>query len=136
MKRRDFILLTAAALPAAPAFAAPHVDPVLPLYRRWLEARRLCLRLADLPGNGNYDAPESKEAEALESEAFSAMIDLTPNSMAGTAAIAHVLWDLDGPSVSPENPEYDERTNDPNNKQIRAIWRAASGQNGLPPRLD
>ncbi|WP_187393023.1 hypothetical protein [Maritimibacter fusiformis] len=58
------------------------------------------------------------------------MIEMTPTSMEGIAALIHVLWSLEGPKLAPVNVE----ANHPNCKLMGAIWRYASGQNGLPPR--
>ena len=107
-------------------------DPTLPLYRQWLEARANWLRLADLPGNGNFDTAESKVEEAKEHAAFKAMSETTPTSLAGIAALAHALWDLDGPATAMEHDMFNEMANSQNCKLIRAIWRAASGANGFP----
>ena len=121
------------------AFAIPSMakaeteDPILPLYRQWVAARKEWCRYADLPESGNWDMPETKAAESKEDAAFWAMIEMTPISMAGIAALIHVLWDLDGPSVVSDHENYSELSDHPNCKLMRAIWRGASGRNGLPP---
>jgi hypothetical protein len=125
--------LTGAALSLpALAHAGDRHDPVLPHYRQWVSARAEWLRLTDLPGNGNYDAPESMAEEDKEQTAFRAMCEETPTSMEGIAALAHALWDLDGPVFCPDHEDYEAATNSQNCKLIAAIWRAASGQTGLP----
>ncbi|MBI6628318.1 hypothetical protein [Pontibaca salina] len=137
MKRRDFMKAAPAALAVStlPAATLAHeeADPILPLYRQWVDARKEWYLYADLPGNGDWDMPESMAAQAKEDDAFWAMIEMTPTSTEGIAALSHVLWDLEGPSVVPEHKEYAERANEPHRKLMRAIWRAASGQNSLPP---
>ena len=136
LTRRNLLMAlpVAGAAVAIPALAkAETEDPILPLYRQWVAARNEWYRCADIPGNGNCDMPESKAAEAQGDAAFWAMIEMTPSSMEGIAALIHVLWDLDGPSVTTDCEEYDELADRPNCKLMRAIWRGASGRNGLPP---
>lgn len=107
-------------------------DPILPLYRQWVSARAEWYRYADLPGNGDWDMPESQAAQAQEDAAFWAMIEMTPTSMAGIAALAQVLWDLEGPTVTLGQEGYREQASTPSCKLMSAIWRAASGHKGLP----
>lgn len=116
---------------ALPATASTF-DPILPLYREWRAARAEWLRLWDLPGNGNWDFPESIAAEKRENAAYDAMIDLTPVSSEGIAALAHVLWATEGPIVHQSSPDFPEQCDQPGNKLIRAIWRAAGGQGEYP----
>lgn len=115
-----------------PEAAIEAEDPVLPLYRQWTEARANWRRLAALPGNGNFDTPESKVEEEAEHTAFLALIELTPTSPAGIAALAHVLWDLEGPVVPQDHDEFAALADKPSCKLIHAIWRASSGENGFP----
>lgn len=126
--------VTAATAQAVPALArAEDEDPILPIYRQWVAARKEWYRSIDLPENDKWDMPESKAAEAIENDAFWAMIDMTPTSMAGIAALIHVLWDLDGPGVPADSEDFLGRVDDPPCKLMAAIWRGASGQQGLPP---
>lgn len=123
MNRRHLIASAPAAafavsLPGAAQADTP--DPVIPVYERWLAARADWKRHKDVPGNENWDAPESLEAEARENAAFGEMLDMTPASMAGIAALAHVLWDLDGPVADTDAPE-------PNAKLMLGILRATIG---------
>lgn len=126
-----------AALPAStlalslPA-SAKQEDPILPLYRDWKLARKEWHRLSDMPGNENWDCPESLAADDRESAAFWAIVDMTPVSIEGIAALAHVLWINDGPNSRADDPDYPVECAWPGNKMIRAIWQAASGQDGLP----
>lgn len=115
------------------AAAVAEEDPILPHYRQWVAARKEWYRLTDLPGNGCWDMPESIAAAELESSAFEAMIEMTPISMAGVAAFAHVLWDLVGPTMTPDQEEFLEQADRPEAKLMQAIWRASSGHHGLPP---
>lgn len=131
MDRRTLLKFAPAASLAAcvPATvqASETLDPVIPVYERWLTARADWYRYADLPGNGNWDMPESLEAEARENAAFWEILDITPISFAGIAALAHVLWDLDGPPINPDHEEYREMADHPNCKLMLGILRAAIG---------
>ncbi|ARE38324.1 hypothetical protein RGUI_0183 [Rhodovulum sp. P5] len=124
--------LAASLPPASSVMAGASEDPILPLYREWVQARKDWYALADLPGNEDWDSPETIEAQDREDRAFWALCDLTPCSMEGVAALAHVLWVLDGPSVVPTHPEYADQCAWPENRLLAAIWRAGSGQTGLP----
>lgn len=110
-------------------------DPILPLYRQWVAARNEWHRYVGLPGNENWDAPESKAAEAQENAAFWEMIEMTPTSMEGIAALIHILWSLEGPAVATDHEEFHERADHPNCKLMAAIWRGATGRDGLPSPL-
>lgn len=118
---------------AAPALAGEAEDPILPYYREWIAATREWLSYAELPGNGNWDMPASRAAAARIDAAFFAMIEMTPVSMAGIAALAHVIWDSEGPSGFHDSSKFVEECAEPGNKLMLAIWRAASGESGLPP---
>ncbi|ARO13369.1 hypothetical protein BVG79_00007 [Ketogulonicigenium robustum] len=109
-------------------------DPIVPLYREWAKAREEFFALADLPGNEDWDWPESVDADARENAAFWKMIELTPTSLAGIAALTHVLWTLDGPTAIEGSSDRKEEANHPNCKIMRAIWRATSG--GIAANID
>ncbi len=126
--------VTAATAQAVPALArAEDEDPILPIYRRRVAARKEWYRYIDLPENDKWDMPESKAAEAIERAAERAMIDMTPTSMAGIAALIHVLWDMEGPRAPADSEDFLGQADDPPCKLMTAIWRGASGQQGLPP---
>lgn len=108
-------------------------DPVLSLHRKWSDACATWERLAAIPGNENSDALESKVAALEEATAFEAMIETPPTSLAGIAVLAGVLWEMEGPSGAPGSEEYQKQADSLSCQLILAIWRAASGQNGLPP---
>lgn len=110
-------------------------DPVLSLHRKWSDACATWERLAAIPGNENSDALESKVAELEEAAAFEAMIETPPTSLAGIAVLASVLWEMEGPSGTPGSEEYQKQADGLSCKLILAIWRAASGGNGLPRPL-
>ena len=118
-------------LPALAEASEPE-DPILPLYREWWAARREWYRYAFLPGNGNFDRPESVAADARIDAAFYAMLETTPTTMEGIAALITVWWNLEGPMVL-DGEEYRKACNEPGNKLIRAIYRAASGTDRNPP---
>lgn len=122
-----------AALPAAGVAALLPVavnpgqdDPILVPYRQWLGARRYWLEHSET-------ATLRVLAEEREDEALETLVNATPSSMEGIAALIHVLWDVAGPSVTPDQDAYLEQADDPALKLIAAIWRAASGEAGLPP---
>ncbi|WP_133119887.1 hypothetical protein [Pseudooceanicola lipolyticus] len=133
-----------AALCAAPAILTPIAtlvsaatepdDPVLPHYRAWLAARADWLRAAELPGNGNLEHPDSREAELREQQALELMIETPPTSLAGIAALVFIFWDWEGPS-SLNAARFEEECQLLPNKLLLAIWKATSGQNGAPERL-
>lgn len=115
------------------AVAAEPEDPVLAVFREWVAARQEGWRCMDLPGNGNLDRPESVAAQQREDAAFWRLLEMTPTSLAGIAALATLLWDLEGPHVIEAHPDFAEMCEQPSRKLIRAIYRAASGKDALPP---
>lgn len=125
MNRRDILAALPAVAFAPRAVSAADVpDPILPLYRQWQEARAEWHALADLPGNENWDSAATVEADARENAAFWAMLDMTPVTMEGVAALAHVLWTLEGPSPPPGTADYEESLTQPANRIMAALWRA------------
>ncbi|MEW5421929.1 hypothetical protein [Amorphus sp. 3PC139-8] len=131
---RNVPLVGRALFALAPTTARAR-DPIVPLYRQWLSARKTLDYLVDLPGGYDSEAPDAKAAQTREDEAFWAMIELTPTSVEGIAALAHVLWELEGPAVLPDHEDFQEEADSPNCKLMRAIWRAAAGRDGLPGGL-
>lgn len=110
-----------------------EADPILPLHREWAAARAEWYALADLPGNGNWDHPDSVASEQREYAAVEAMLATRPTSLAGFAALADVLWCLEGPGIGPGDPDFPEQADWTSNRLIRHIWESASGQTGFPP---
>lgn len=109
-------------------------DPILPLYQEWRAARATWYELADLPENGNWDMPESLDAEAREYAAFDAMLETLPTTPAGFAALIDVLWAVAAPDlIGDQHVQFAERLDEPANKLMIALWRATSGHEGLPP---
>ena len=96
MKRRDFILSTAAALPAAPALAAPHVDLVVPLFQRWADAVRIWEACTYQPIEA-ID-PATDEALWLERERCLDVLSTTnATTLSGVLCQACALWEEEGP---------------------------------------
>jgi hypothetical protein len=117
---------------ALPAVAmADQPDPLVPLYREWLDARREWRELSDLPGNGDFDDPRSLAAEARESAAEEAMLTLKPTSLEGIGALAALAWVY----VSPSNTdpgEFAELAQSYDCRAVIALWKACTGNEGYP----
>lgn len=110
-------------------------DPIVPLYRKWLALRSKWRMLSDIPqadGSDPTDSPECKAAYACEWDLFEELAGAEPVSLEGLAALAHVLWIMAGPVSLPGSPDFKEQCAKPENRIIAAIWRAASGETGLP----
>lgn len=107
-------------------------DPILPLYREWWASRLHWNELVEM--DASWESPEVKAAEAREDAAFLAIIEMTPSTLEGIAAMAHVLFQDYGPQTRRDlEAEYLVESEWPQNKMIAAIWRAASKKQGLPP---
>ncbi|MEM1149850.1 MAG: hypothetical protein AAGI03_04735 [Pseudomonadota bacterium] len=65
-------------------------------------------------------------------EALFRLVEMTPISMAGVAALAHVYWDEYGPCFQPGAQDFEAQCGSFDSKLIAAIWRGASGRDGLP----
>lgn len=131
---RRAVLTAASALLAAPAVAAEPEDPVLPIYRRWRENHEAWIAILEQPENRRLDCDDIPGAKALfaaREKAFFELIDMTPVSLEGVAALAHVLWVDDGPSYREDHPGHIEEMKAPELKLKAAMWRAISGPDGL-----
>lgn len=118
--------------PASPA-GQDDEDPILPLYREWWDGMTEWYRIIRAPDH-DEETPEEKEAYRRWDEACSAIRNMTPTSMAGIAALAHVFWEFSGCSAKSIGAElYEAECNNPERKPIALIWRAASGKDGWPP---
>jgi len=106
---------------------ATTADPILEHYREWLAARAEWKRVSELPGNEMYDWPENIAAEIREDAALDAMVEMTPITLEGLAALTHVLWHMEVPELEYHLPEYAEQTENPVHKAMLGIWRATTG---------
>lgn len=123
--------------PGSDASAPPAIDPTLFHYRVWRAVRaEWCRALVQVEDGQtavkNLDAIQRKELEARD-----ALLALTPTTLDGIAAVAHLLWDELGPSkTNLSEDDYATRCgSDPVLKMIAAIWRAADGSH-TPPVTD
>lgn len=131
-RRTLLTALPASTLALATAASSTPSDPILEHYREWLSAKNEWERLSNIPGNEDWDWPESIEAEKRGDAALAAIIELTPSSLEGIAAMAHILWYLEGPEFRAGTPDHDEELTWKGNRAMLAIWRAASGKAGTP----
>jgi len=135
--RRSFGLAAAstslAALPVA-GFATTYSDddPILQIYSRWLKAHNEWIRLASMPGNEDWDWPESIAADKAEYAALDQLKDTVPRSVEGIAALAHVLWVYEGPGSIAGTQDFHDECKLTGNKLMLAIWRGAGACTGLP----
>lgn len=109
--------------------SATKEDPVLRVYRELIAARR---EWCGAGARSGWDSDAAEAASSREDALLYAIADMTPTSMAGIAAVAAVLWDLAGPGLAEGSELFNEDVEQPNNKLIIAIWRAASGKKGFP----
>lgn len=130
-RRAALAALAASSFAVTSIVAQDAIDPILPHYRRWCQAREEWERLSYIPENKHWDFTESDRMDQIERKAFLAMVDMTPVSNEGIAALAHVLWDTAGPVSARSSPDRGVECGHPENKLIRAIYRAASGQTDI-----
>ncbi len=134
MSRRTLMLAlpTSGVTLALPAAAmADQPDPLVPLYREWLDARQIWSNLANLPGNGNSLDPESFAAEARVFAAEEAMLTIKPTSLEGLAALAALAWSYVGPCAT-DTDEFERQAQMYECRAIMAIWGACTGKNSWP----
>lgn len=134
MPRRT--LLTAlpaatAALTLSPAAAASDPDPVVALYREWLDARRAWRELADLPGNEDWDDPRSLAAEERETLAENRMLETVPTTIEGIGALVALSWAY-GQPVSTDPEKYAQEASHIELRALMAAWKACTGLDGYP----
>lgn len=129
MSRRALLAALPAAAAAGPAAADLAEDPVLPIYREWLRGETIWR-------NAPVDTPETDALRDRVRSLHLAMIEQGACSMEGIAALAHAMWVEDGP-CSLEGSEYHaHEIQESGHAMLAAIWRAASGCEGLPPRIE
>lgn len=119
----------ALALPCAAATQPP--DPFPALYRDWLDARRTWRELANLPDNGNWDSPETLDAERRENEAEDKMLELNPQTPEAIAALVALAWVYVGPGAT-DPEEYARQAQSIECRAVMAIWRACTGRDDYP----
>lgn len=131
MSRRTLLAALPAAAAAGPATAGLAEDPVLPVFRDWLDAKRTWRALADLPGNEDWDDPRSIAAAAREDAAEVRMLELGARTPEGIAALATLVWDYIGPATfDPE--KFALKAASRECRAVMAIWQACTGQTGYP----
>ena len=138
--RRNMLkaLPLAAGIPLIPEVAqgALREDPIMPLYRQWVQARKEWFRLSELPENADSDSAEMVAAEEVEEQAFWAISRMKPVSMKGMAAVMHLLWDLDGPYAIFDSEKYESQLDEPSNRLMLALWQSMTGHVTPPPHFD
>lgn len=117
------------------ADASPSDDSeYLALYRELVDANEAWRTYADGPSTGWNDATFDRL-----SDRFSALLDrfdqMSPVTMEGLAAMIHVQWIDDGPTSKRGSEAWHEEVESPELMRVVRLWRAASGQDGLPRRL-
>lgn len=132
-RRTLLTALPASTLALTTVASSAPVDPVVTLYREWLAARAEWVALSNIPGNEDFDWPESLAAEDRSHELMLQLVELTPTTIEGMAGLAHILWYIGGPVFSPHTEDYEEEIQEPTKKAMLAIWRAASGKHEAPP---
>lgn len=133
VNRRNLLAGTAAVLaPTTLVVADVPDDPVLPFYRAWVAARIEWYRQVDILGTGNSDSPECLAAQDREHVAFLEMLEVTPTTLMGIAALTNVLWDHEGPCAREDTPQFEEECEARTSRLLRGIWRASTGLDGLP----
>ncbi len=134
VSRRAFVTgAPLALLPGAAAGGEADDARLLALCREYFAAVRECDRLVRLPGNGDMDTPECVAALERQHAALEAVSGVTPRTMAGIAALAEVLWHFNGPCFLVGTEGFAEEIAAPENRLLAAIWRGASGRDGIPP---
>ncbi|MCG7630660.1 hypothetical protein MHM88_22905 [Epibacterium sp. MM17-32] len=111
---------------------AAAIDPVVPHYREWNSATTEWLRLSHMPGNGDWEWPESLAAESRAEVALRNMVAHTPTTPEGVAACTHAVWRLIGPGCAPSTPDFQRELALPEFKLLAAIWRATGGEGAYP----
>lgn len=109
------------------AASSTSTDPILTHYHDWLDARADQKRLELASGDKSYHLPEYKAAEAREDAASDAMVELTPTTKEGMAALLHIVWYFEVQEVERQLPEYADQVKDPMHKAMLGLWRALTG---------
>jgi hypothetical protein len=126
------LAVSMAAAPVMAEIGMSKEDPIMAVYRDWCTAREEWFDLSDtFP-----EPPELDEAANREFDAFYRMAEMQPVTMEGMAALAHVFWNYEGPQGATGSALYEEECGTRSNRLVAAIWRAGSGEAGVPPRPD
>lgn len=135
MKRRAILTMMPGALAATAvpgiAAAARQVEPrsdLLDLYRKWCEAKATADHLA---ASRSYTDNETRAEQAAQRRSEKLRVQLMgcqPETMPEVAAMLHVLWDTLG--WQPDEPDTFWNGGAPS--LLSAIWRGASGREGVP----
>lgn len=126
-RRTMLAALPASTLALAAVASSTPTDPILTHYREWLESRADQKRLVLASGDQSYHLPEYKAAEEREDAAWAAMVELTPTTTEGMAALLHIIWYFEVQELERQLPEYAEQVEDPMHKAILGLWRATTG---------
>lgn len=119
------------AAPSPSSGNPPIADPILIHYQEWLEARAELQKLFEASGDLKIN-PEMRAVEAREDAALNAMVELTPQSFYGMAALLHAIWYFEVPEVDSNQLDYADRCKDPVHKALINLWRAVTGGSGIP----
>ncbi|NDV52154.1 hypothetical protein [Salipiger sp. PrR003] len=131
--RRAFCLAAAGPALLTPTLSRTTEDPILPHYRAWLAAREDWRRASMVPGNEDFDSPESLDADEREFAAEDRMLDTVPTSKEGLAAVAHLMWVHLGPAALKGSENYEDQFNALPARMARAIWAFATDGAPMPP---
>lgn len=105
----------------------PLEDAVIPAFIAW--RREVCVRNLMLSYSGTAaggtDPKEIAESEERADAALNALIGLRPETPAGIAALAEVLYDLIGPEAQFGTTQRAEQMTAPEVRLIAAIWAGA-----------
>lgn len=134
-------VLPALALPAIPVAAVAgtsfrletmsgQLDPVLDLYRQWLEARRDWHLRSEVEHDD--DDPVMAELMGEWCRLTDEIGRVGPSSAEGMAAMLHVQWVEFGPTGATWAERYEDECNRPENAFIAHAWRAVTGKDGWP----
>jgi hypothetical protein len=132
MSRRTLCIALPAAGLVAPAAASPQApDPMVILYREWLDVRRTVRDLMNLPGNEEWDDPRILAAQDREDAIEREMLETRPTSIEGIAALAALAWVYVHPGLTdPEEFVHFAQSRDC--QAVIALWKACTGLDGYP----
>lgn len=123
MPRRSVL----AALPAtgmafAATASAEENDPVLDLYQEWLKALLGWQRLSRMNGHAE-DTQEMIDLVDRRFDLLDQIVDSTPRSLEGVAALAHVTWEEAGPCILEGAEGSEEELSLPIHRALRSMMK-------------